>query len=128
MKTLARDFSVRMQDQQGEKFQLRLLPQPLIRYEPQDKNILDGALFSFSLGTDPEAILLLESRVADGLAAWQYAFARFHYIDLVASFKDRQVWHVEALPEDITVLEIGSPKYQDSVYSTYHVKTTPVEE
>jgi hypothetical protein len=128
MKTLARNFSARMEALQGEKFELRLLPQPLLRYEPKDQNILDGALFSFSLGTDPEAILVLEARVEDAHAAWQYAFARFHFVDLHASYNDQEVWHVEAMPEDITVVQLGSPKYQDSVYATYHVAVAPVEE
>ena len=132
MKAIARDFSARMIDAEGQKFDLRLIAQPLMRYEPKSKEIIDGALFSFSLGTDPEAILLLEARTGPGRAAagppvWQYAFARFHYVSLTASFKNKDVWHVEPLP-NITGLDIGSPKYQDSVYSTYHTKTTEIEE
>jgi hypothetical protein len=130
MKVLARDFSARMEDLNGQKSDLRLISQPLIRYEPKDKTVVvDGALFSFSLGTDPEAILVLEARVPKGAKdrpAWQYAFARFHYISLTAAYKNHEVWHVEPLP-DIQGLDIGSPKYQDSVYATYHTKTTPIE-
>jgi hypothetical protein len=132
MKAIARDFSARMVDAEGQKSDLRLIAQPLIRYEPKSKEVTDGALFSFSLGTDPEVILLLEARVPSGRAAsrgpvWQYAFARFHYVSLTAAFKNKDVWHVEPLP-DISTLEIGSPKYQDSVYATYHTATTPLEE
>src|SRR5262245_516653 len=127
MKLLARDFSARMEDQNGQKSDLRLISQPLIRYEPKRKEILDGALFSFSLGTDPEVILLLEARSGKDHPLWQFAFARFHYISLTAAYKGKDVWHVEPLP-DITGLELGSPKYQDSVYVTYHTKTTKVDE
>jgi hypothetical protein len=75
---------------------------------------------------------LLEARTAAGRGAkhppvWQFAFARFHYVSLTASYKNQEVWHVEPLP-DIAGLEIGSPKYQDSVYSTYHTKTAPIED
>src|SRR5262245_28155688 len=45
MKALAREFSARMVDLEDQKYDLRLVPQPLIRYEPKDKQILDGALF-----------------------------------------------------------------------------------
>jgi hypothetical protein len=131
MKALARDFSARMVDAEGLKSDLRLMAQPLIRYEPKSTEVIDGALFSFSLGTDPEVLLLLEARTGQGRAAkdavWQYAFARFHYVSLTASYKNQEVWHVEPLP-DITGLEIGSPKYQDSVYATYHTKSTKIDE
>jgi hypothetical protein len=127
MKMLAREFSARMEDQEGQKSDLRLISQPLIRYEPKSKETIDGALFSFSLGTDPEVILLLEARVNKDQPEWQFAFARFHYISLTAAYKNKEVWHVEPLP-DITGLNLGDAKYQESVYSTYHTKTTPVEE
>jgi len=127
MKLLARDFSARMEDRSGQKSDLRLISQPLIRYEPQSKDVIDGALFSFSLGTDPEVILVLEARAGKGGPVWQFAFARFHFITLTASYKNKDVWRAEPLP-DIMSLELGSPKYQDSVYATYHTKTTPVEE
>src|SRR5262245_42719428 len=43
MKALARDFSANLKDAEGESHQLRLLTQPLYRYEPQDRGVLDGA-------------------------------------------------------------------------------------
>ena len=62
MKNLAHDFTALMIDEGGQEQELRLVPQPLIRYEPKDKRILDGGLFSFAAGTDPEAMLVLEAR------------------------------------------------------------------
>ncbi|HJT32493.1 MAG TPA: hypothetical protein VJ783_10655 [Pirellulales bacterium] len=127
MKTLARNFSATLERRTGEKDALRLLPQPLLRYQGDDKKT-DGALFSFSIGTDPEAILLLEASLAGDSPGWQFAFARYHFLDLRASYRDREVWHVEAMPEDVSLLEIGTPQYQDSVYATYHTATTPIDE
>jgi hypothetical protein len=121
MKALAREFSASMKDAEGEPYQLRLLTQPLYRYEPTDKRVLDGALFSFSLGTDPEVILLLEARPVKDAHQWQYAFARFHYVELKAFHNDREVFRAEALP-NINNLDLGSPQYRDSVYATYHVE------
>lgn len=121
MKALAREFAASMIDERGESYQLRLLSQPLLRYEPQDKQIQDGSLFAFSLGTDPEVILLLESRMQKDAFVWEYALARFHYIELKVSHQGREIWRVPALP-DIMNLDIGQPKYQDSVYATYHVE------
>ena len=126
MKTLARRFSATLERRTGEKDELRLLPQPLLHYETTDKK-LDGALFSFSLGTDPEAILLLEANL-NGEIQWQYAFARYHVLDLRASYQGREVWHVEAMPQDVANLDIGTTKYRDRVYTTYHTATTPIDE
>jgi hypothetical protein len=121
MKTLAREFSASMKDEEAEPYQLRLLTQPLIRYEPEDKRIQDGALFSFSLGTDPEVLLMLEARAVTDGYQWQYAIARFHYVELKAFHKDREIWRAEAL-KDINNLDLGSTKYRENVYSTYHVE------
>jgi len=126
MKNLAREFSASMEDMNGEHFELRLLPQPLMRYEPGVKDLLDGALFAFSLGTDPEVILVLEAHQARDRAEWQHALARFHYIDIRVAHQGHEVWHVTPLP-NITGLNLGSPNYQDSVYATYHVGTEKVE-
>ena len=128
MKSLAREFSASMKEPEGESYQLRLLTQPLMRYEPEDKRILDGALFSFSLGTDPEVILLLEARAAKDAHEWQFALARFHYIELKVLHKDREVWRAEPLT-NINNLDLGSQQYRDSVYATYHVeRNIPVTE
>lgn len=128
MKALARQFSASMKDQNGESYQLRLLTQPLFRYESEGQQVLDGALFSFTLGTDPEAILLLEARAANEGHQWEFAFARFHYIELKAFHKDREVWRADALA-GVDNLDIGSPKYRDGAYATYHVERgVPVRE
>jgi hypothetical protein len=120
MKALAREFSASIKDE-GESYQLRLLTQPLFRYEPEDKRVLDGALFAYSLGTDPEVLLMIEARPVKDGHQWQFAFARFHYVELKALHKDREVFRAETLP-NISNLNIGSPQYRDSVYATYHVE------
>jgi hypothetical protein len=127
MKALAREFSASMREPEGEQFQLRLLTQPLFRYEPMSKEVLDGALFAFSLGTDPEVILLLEARRAKEGYQWQYGLARFHYIELHVQHDDKEVWRADAL-EGISNLNLGVAEFRDSIYTTYHVERgIPVE-
>jgi hypothetical protein len=120
MKALAREFSARMLETEGQKSELRLIPQPLIRYEPRNQTVIDGAVFSFSLGTDPEVLLLLEARGEKASPTWQYAFARMHYVDLKGYHRGEEVWHVEPLP-DMATLDFGAPKHQESSYISYHV-------
>jgi len=96
MRELARKFSVELIDLREGKSELRLMSQPLIRYEPKAGPTQDGAIFAFAVGTDPEALLLLEARKADETTRWEYAFARFHFVTLTAQHNGKQVWQVES--------------------------------
>ena len=64
MRALTNEFTARSEDKQGQSWDLRLLPQPLYRYQSTDPEVLDGAVFSFvtSAGTDPEILLIIEAR------------------------------------------------------------------
>jgi hypothetical protein len=80
---------------QGQAWDLRLLPQPLYRDESTaDPDILEGALFALvsSAGTDPEIILLLEARKSPSGAQWFYGAARFSDMNLWLKHKGNEVW------------------------------------
>ena len=59
MRELARRFSAE-EKLRGEKISLRLLAQPVDRYDDKMAGIVDGAVFVFANGTNPELGLLLE--------------------------------------------------------------------
>ena len=92
MRQILRDFSAHM-DANGE-WELRLLPQPLTRYQPKDGPVVDGALFTFvwTRGTDPELILLFECRKTTAGTAWFYAPVRFSNRALWLKHHDVEVW------------------------------------
>jgi hypothetical protein len=94
MRSLAREFSGRSLSDQGQTWELRLLPQPLYRYESTDPDVLDGALFTLvsSAGTDPEIILLLEARKSQSGHQWVFGAARFSDMNLWLNHKDKEVW------------------------------------
>src|SRR5262245_37234040 len=58
----------------ANRYQLRLLSQPLYRYQNAKADILDGSLFAFVEGTDPELILAIESPAGD--PRWKFATGR----------------------------------------------------
>jgi hypothetical protein len=63
----------------GNPEALRKLTRPLFRYDNVETGVIDGALFAFVKGTDPEAVLLVEAR--ENLPAgksWHYALARMN--------------------------------------------------
>lgn len=77
---------------------LRVLPQPVLRYDSQHHDVLDGGLFALVEATDPEIFLVIETRPQDGKAAWHYAMGRMTSLWLAASYQDKQVWEAEELP------------------------------
>jgi hypothetical protein len=95
LRALSREFSARSVDYNKENWVLRLLPNPLFRYESTDPAVLDGALFAFvtSAGTDPEVIVAIEARQTGDGYQWQYLVARFSDLDVFVKLKDEEVWH-----------------------------------
>lgn len=102
MRQLARQFGARTVDREGLKLELRQLAQPVYRYEIEkdSADLLDGALFVFVQGTDPELWLMLEARpsAGKGAAVWQYGLARMNSITFDVQFDGRDVWHLDTLP------------------------------
>jgi hypothetical protein len=85
MRSLAREFSTELTDKRSGDVivrKLRLLDQPVHRYESEGNNVLDGGLFAFVEGTDPEAWLLLEAVGSDAERRWQFALARMNIDEL----------------------------------------------
>ena len=94
MREIIRKFSAHSIDVEKQTWQLRVLTEPLIRYQSTDSKVIDGALFAFvtSAGTDPEVIILLEAREGETGPAWRYAVCRFSDLDLYVKHKDVEIW------------------------------------
>ena len=105
MKGLTDRFKVTLTGWEADKSkreELRLLPRPLYRREPVEATgpgagRLEGAVFAFVQGTDPEAIVLLEAVLQEGSPRWQYAFARATSAGLEARLDKQVVWEVDSL-------------------------------
>jgi hypothetical protein len=74
--------------------ELRLLPTPVTRYGEPGTTLVDGALFAFVLGTDPEVFLFLEAIADRGKPRWQYALAPMSAFALKGSYSGKAVWEV----------------------------------
>jgi hypothetical protein len=102
MRMLSRDFSASSKDREDRRWELRLLPQPLFRYESTDPDVLDGALFAYvtTAGTDPEALLLLEARKPSPTdnPIWHYAIARYTDLQLSVQHKGKEVINFPLIP------------------------------
>jgi len=106
MKTIAEGFKATMTGwsaDNSDQESLRLLPRPLHRYDftnvkDRDPKLIDGALFAYVLGTDPEAVLILEAIGTSETSAWQYAFARATSGGLEVKVGDEVVWTAKKHP------------------------------
>ncbi len=79
---------------------LRLLAKPLVRYESEQHSVLDGAIFAFVLGTNPEVLLSIEAKTDEPEPYWQYRFARLTIYQLQAFRNSKKVWSAERILAD----------------------------
>src|SRR5581483_12037397 len=100
MKAIAAEFRATMTGWAGDnsdREELRLLPRPLYRYElagakAPEPPLIDGGLFAYVQGTDPEAVLALEAVGTADKAVWQYAFVRATSGGLEVKLGNDVVW------------------------------------
>ena len=100
---IARQFKGQMtgwKSDDSDRELLRLLGKPIYRYQSENPQLIDGAVFAFAQGTDPEILLLLEAwRENDAeKPLWKYAFVRRTSGGLKAWHKETLVWEAEKFP------------------------------
>jgi hypothetical protein len=104
MRTLAGEFTVEVLDTRnlpkGEDQTPRLLPKPLYRFDAGQTKPLDGALFAFVLGTDPELLLLLECDTAAAKPEWRFGIGRMNRDAIRVKRRGETVWEVSGLKGD----------------------------
>ena len=72
---------------------LRLMPHPIDRYSDPAKGQLDGAIYLFAHGTNPEAMLVIEAQGSSPeKATWRFAVARLTVAPFEVTFDRKAVW------------------------------------
>jgi len=96
MRQLCEQFTFRTEPVLEKPTQLRLMPQPLFRFDDEVAGIIDGGLFAFAETTDPEALLLLEAVGGSGNEApyWRFTVAKMTSRPTVAERNEKTVWSV----------------------------------
>jgi hypothetical protein len=106
MKAIAEGYKATMTGWRGDNTDrevLRLLPRPLYRYDlatakEPDPKLLDGALFAYVQGTDPEVVLILEAIGTAEKAEWHFAFVRATSGGLEVKSGEEVVWTAVKYP------------------------------
>jgi hypothetical protein len=95
IKQSATRFDVRISDRDAAPELARLLPTPVYRYADSDSGVIDGAVFAFVQGNDPEALLLIEIHsTGTGELAWRYSLARCTTWAVDVELDGKPVYHV----------------------------------
>jgi hypothetical protein len=95
MKLLAQNFTAYTMFRDGVCTDLRRLDRPLHSYRDEEAGILEGGLFAFANGTNPELLLFIEARQGKGKAskpAWQFGVGRASYGQLHAEYEGKEVY------------------------------------
>ena len=88
-------FKAHSIDHRGGRWELRLIPKPVYRYQPKKSaSTLDGVLLAFCQGTDPEIFLAIEARQTAGGFRWHHACAAFSDYELHVRCDEGEVWKV----------------------------------
>jgi hypothetical protein len=100
MKQLVRRFSVNEDnDPKLGRTESRLLSRAIHRYADAESGLQDGAIFAFACGTNPTAILVIESRQHGSSApTWHYGLARMTAAGLVVNLDAKEVLKLAATP------------------------------
>ncbi len=102
MRTIAGSFTAWVEFHYAEKsrYELRLLPTPVYRYGSPDREPIDGSLWAFVQGTNPEVVLLIEARRTEGNPGgqWHYALAAMTSYKAEVLSDGQSVWTVDRQP------------------------------
>ncbi len=112
VRAMSRRFHLQKTDRKDVTRDLRLLTQPIFRYGDGHPDVLDGSLFVFVQGTDPEVFLMIEARKAGDQWQWQYGLARMNSVKFVATYLNKEVWRTEIWPW-------GKVKNHREVYTSF---------
>lgn len=99
LRALARKFTGSLAEpgeQDNKLTELRLMAKPLHSYEATDGSGREGAVFAFVTTTDPDILLLIESRKGPTGREWVWAAARMHFRPVQLKLADKVVWELPA--------------------------------
>jgi hypothetical protein len=76
-----------------ERYELRVLPQPVHRYADAKSGLIDGGMFIIAYGLNPEVVVLVEARSEGSSApAWHCGFAPIALADLHVDLESKEIW------------------------------------
>lgn len=93
MKQLQTRFGAYERTATEGRIELRPMARPLHRYRDETAGVLDGAIFAFANGTNPEIGCILEARMKGSAApSWEYALIQMTGAEVYAELDSKELW------------------------------------
>lgn len=93
MKDISRRFEAHeFWDPNNSRFEMRLLVQPVHRYQHDATKLIDGAVFVLAHGTNPELLVQIEAQGTAQSPRWRYSLARLGSAEMHVLLDGREVW------------------------------------
>lgn len=71
IKRLTERVAAQIQNAEDDREPMRLMPTPICRYDDKDGGLIDGAIFGYTMGTNPDVLLVIELHEQDGRQQWR---------------------------------------------------------
>ncbi len=99
MKEISRRFEAHeFWDPNNSRFEMRLLVQPVHRYQDESIKLTDGAVFVLAHGTNPEVLIQIEAHADEQPPHWRYSLVRLGSAELHVSIDGKEVWKQDRTP------------------------------
>ncbi len=99
MKDISRRFEAhQFWDPNNSRFELRLLVQPVLRYQDESAKLIDGAVFALAHGTNPEVLVQIEADAAEKPSRWKYSLVRLGSAEMHVLLDGKEVWNDPRTP------------------------------
>lgn len=93
MRQLRRRFAAHELEGTNGRVELEPLAAPLHRYQDPERGIIDGAIFAFANGTNPEVLWIIEAYETSGApAGWRFGLAQMTGAAVFAKLDDKEIW------------------------------------
>jgi len=93
MKEISRRFEAHeFWDPNNSRFELRLLVQPVLRYQDEPAKLIDAAVFVLAHGTNPKVLVQIEAHAAEKSSRWKYSLVRLGSAEFHVLLDGKEVW------------------------------------
>src|SRR5262245_51792057 len=127
MKLLAQNFAAHeIYNPNDTRYDLRRLDRPLHSYHDEGAGIVEGGLFIFANGTNPEILLFIEARPAKNAApkaVWQFGISRSSGAEPHVEYEGKEVY---SAPRGNRVSARDKPFWSSTIEFTPALGVRPV--
>ncbi|MDA1049216.1 MAG: hypothetical protein O3C40_01880 [Planctomycetota bacterium] len=99
LRELARRFNAHeFWNPDNQRFELRLSPRPVLVHSDESAGVLDGGVFLFAHGVNPEVAVMIEAVGGEEAPSWRYAIAKLGSAEFHVALDGEEVYQSPRAP------------------------------